>query len=92
MITFVSCIFFPQHFMFAGLFFYIPDQAHGTYRNPKFLTPGGGEIIVVVIIAVLPTPLPPPHDFQKNIKTCTFLVRKMQSFSASPLLTKFEVH
>ena len=41
--------------MFVGLLFYIPEQAQGTYRKSKFLTPGGGEKIVVVVIVVSPT-------------------------------------
>ena len=51
--------FFPQHFMFVGLLFCIPECTHrkaGTHQN---LTPGGGTtrtIIVIVIIIVEPLP------------------------------------
>ena len=32
-------LFFPQHFMFVGLLFYIPEQAQGTYRKSKIPNP-----------------------------------------------------
>ena len=51
--------FFPQHFMFVGLLFCIPECTHrkaGTHQN---LTPGGGEeraVIIVVVVVVEPLP------------------------------------
>ena len=64
--------FFPQHFMFVGLLFYIPEHNETKIRNSEFSTPSGSETVeIVIVIAPLP-PWPPPHDFQILSKFINF--------------------
>ena len=49
------CWFFPQHFMFVGLLFYIPEQDERRIGNSEFPAQSGGrnlEVVIVVIVAL----------------------------------------
>ena len=52
--------FFPQHLLFVGLLFYIPEQDERRIRNLEFSTPSGRRNLEVVVIVeeVVVAPLP----------------------------------
>ena len=64
--------FFPQHFMFVGLLFYIPEQDETRIGNSEFSTPSGRrnleEVIIIEVVEVAPLSWPPPHEIQKISK------------------------
>ena len=52
--------FFPQHLLFVGLLFCIPEQDERQIGNSEFSAPSGRrnlEVVVVVVVVVI-APLP----------------------------------
>ena len=75
-------IFFPQHFMFVGLLFYIPEQAQGKYRKSKLSNPWRRwksccSCCCYCCCGCTPPTMTPIPWFSKIIKICKKIARKI---------------
>ena len=88
-------ILFPQHFMFVGLLFYIPEQAQGKCRKFKIANPWRrwkrGYYCYNCYCCCTPPTVTPTPRFSQIIKNWKFYEWKCKLSLLHPFRTRFEV-